>query len=78
MKTVACRMVLILLTCLSCGGCGSLGYYGQAVGGQMEIWRAQRPNDEVIADPATTPAVRDKLGLVKELLCLQRMSWIFR
>lgn len=52
-----------MLTCLA-GGCSTVGYYMQAIGGQMELVRKARPIPEVIADPATDPEVKRKLDRV--------------
>lgn len=53
--------LLLLLSCTGLPGC----YYAQAVGGQLEIWRKQRPVDEVIADPATDRQLADRLRLLQ-------------
>lgn len=44
-------------------GCDTLGYYGQAVHGQLEIARSARPVVEVLEDPATPAALRQRLQL---------------
>jgi predicted aminopeptidase len=49
------------------GGCSTLGYYGQAVGGHLEIVRSARPVAEVLADPATPPALRARLELSQRM-----------
>ncbi|MDE2368331.1 MAG: aminopeptidase [Burkholderiales bacterium] len=49
------------------GGCGSLGYYAQAIGGHLELMRRSRPVADVIADPATPPALRERLRLTQRL-----------
>jgi len=43
-------------------GCGNFGYYLQSIDGQMQVMRARQPVAEVIADPATPPAIRDRLA----------------
>ena len=48
-------------------GCANIGYYFQSVSGQMDIWRRERPIDEVIADPATAQALKDRLTRVLEI-----------
>jgi len=35
--------------------CQTFRFYGQAIGGQLEIIRKSRPNKKVVADPATPP-----------------------
>lgn len=59
------RLVLLALSvALAAGGCSTLGYYGQAVGGQFEIWRRQAPIAEVLARPDLPAPLRAKLELV--------------
>lgn len=53
--------VLAVLT-----GCATLGYYGQAARGQAEILLGRRPLSAVISDPATPPALREKLALARD------------
>jgi predicted aminopeptidase len=48
-------------------GCSNLGYYWQSVNGQLDIWRRERPVEEMIADPATPEATRAKLSRVLEI-----------
>ncbi len=45
--------------------CQTVRFYGQAVGGQMEILRKSRPNSAVLADPATSPGLRRQLEVVE-------------
>ncbi len=47
--------------------CSNLDYYGQAVAGQWQLWRQQRPVDEVLADPATPTALRQRLETARRL-----------
>lgn len=47
--------------------CQTVRFYGQAVGGQLEILGKSRPNKRVIADPATSPALRRRLETVEEI-----------
>ena len=42
-------------------GCSSLGYYSQLASGQWQLLRAREPVPEVIANPATDPALRQHL-----------------
>jgi predicted aminopeptidase len=59
------RLALTLILGLLTSGCTTLGYYGQAVGGQMSVLAARRPIAEVIADPAADPVVVARLGVVE-------------
>jgi predicted aminopeptidase len=52
---------------LLASGCSNLGYYWQSVNGQLDIWRRERPVDEVMADPATTQALKERLARVAEI-----------
>lgn len=45
-------------------GCSNMSYYWQSVSGQLEVWRRERPIEEVIAGPAAAQALKDKLARV--------------
>ncbi|HTO49457.1 MAG TPA: aminopeptidase [Burkholderiales bacterium] len=45
-------------------GCSTLSYYGQAIGGHLEVMHRAAPIPERIADPATPPELRVKLERV--------------
>lgn len=47
--------------------CVDLGYYSQCVSGQVDLLARRRAIDQVIADPATPGALRDKLATVIEV-----------
>ena len=57
----------LLLTIASSAGCSSVGYYFQALNGQMELTRKARPIPEVIADPGTAPELKARLGQVVQM-----------
>ena len=60
--------LLALLTAIAAAaGCSTVGYYFQAVNGQMELARKARPIPEVIADPATEPELKAKLDRIQEM-----------
>jgi len=42
-------------------GCSNFGYYMQSIDGQMKVLRARQPIADMIADPATPPALKHKL-----------------
>lgn len=46
------------------GGCSNFDYYAQSVGGQMRIFGAQRPIEELLADSATPEHLQHKLKTV--------------
>jgi len=50
-----------------CAGCSSVGYYAQSVGGHLDMLRRTRPVAEVVADPATPEALRQRLQLAQQL-----------
>lgn len=58
-------VILLLLAACCLGGCSSVGYYGQAVAGEVSLLVHRRSIDKVIADPATSPALRHKLEVAK-------------
>ncbi len=57
--------LLLLLPWLA--GCETLGYYRQAIGGHLEIMAAARPIEAWLADPATPPALRDRLAAARRI-----------
>ena len=48
-------------------GCDTLAYYRQAIGGHLDIMSAARPVDDWLADPATSPELRERLALAKSI-----------
>jgi len=48
-------------------GCAELDYYRQAVVGQWELLDARRSVVDVLADPATAPALRRRLATARAL-----------
>lgn len=51
-----------------CAGDGvGPGYYWQAAQGQFELWRRARPVDAVLADAATSEALRQRLRLTQQI-----------
>ncbi|MGH8114831.1 MAG: aminopeptidase [Rhodanobacteraceae bacterium] len=44
-------------------GCSTLGYYAHLAAGEAAVLRARRPITQVIADPQTSPALRERLQL---------------
>ena len=58
------RTVLVLVT-LCLGGCSTVGFYGQAVVGQLSLLMHRRPIDKVLADPHTSPTLRHKLEVAQ-------------
>jgi predicted aminopeptidase len=56
---------VLLLLLLPQAGCSTAGYYAQAVSGHLGLMAAREPIDEVMADPATPAAVRQRLELAQ-------------
>ena len=48
-------------------GCQSLAYYTQAIGGHLKVMAQARPVEEVIADPATDPALKQRLQTARRI-----------
>jgi predicted aminopeptidase len=61
------RALLLLLAVLPLAGCETLAYYRQSVGGQLALMGHARPIDEVLDDPATTPALAQQLRRVQAM-----------
>lgn len=57
------RLALAAFLCLTAGGC----YLLESAAGQLELMEKRKPIGEVIADPATPPAVRRELEAVAEI-----------
>jgi predicted aminopeptidase len=55
------------LSALLLAGCSNLSYYMQSVTGQLDIWRRERPIEEILEDPAAPEALRRKLATVLEI-----------
>ena len=52
--------------CLS-SGCSTIGYYAQAVNGHLDLLQSARPVADWIADPATPPALHERLALTQRM-----------
>jgi predicted aminopeptidase len=51
----------LVVATLAMAGCDTLHYYGQAVAGHWQLISQARPVADWLADPATPPALRDRL-----------------
>ena len=56
--------ILATMMAASLCACANIGYYFQAVGGQMEIWNRSRPIEKLISDERTDAKLRERLSLV--------------
>ncbi len=61
----AARLFLALLAPVLLGACSSLGYYAQAVDGQLGVLSKRRPIAEVLADPTVSGRVKARLRLAQ-------------
>jgi predicted aminopeptidase len=57
---------LLAAACMT-AGCSTLGYYAQSVGGHLDLMSRARPVEDVKADPATPPALRDRVALSQQM-----------
>jgi predicted aminopeptidase len=48
-------------------GCSTVGYYAQSISGHLSMLRTARPIPEVVADPSTPDAVRQRLLRAQEI-----------
>ena len=51
----------LALVVAAAAGCSTLGYYAQSIGGHLAMLRSARPIPEILADPATPDALRQRL-----------------
>ena len=56
----------VLLVALA-AGCQSLAYYTQAIGGHLKVMTSARPVSDWLADPGTTPELRERLDLARRI-----------
>lgn len=63
----ALSAALLVLGLGALGGCAGVGYYAQAVRGHLDLLAAARPIDDWLADPATPPALRQRLRLAQAM-----------
>lgn len=65
----ALRLLLpVLLLALLLPACSSLGYYGQAVNGQLQLLARRQPIDSLLEAESTPADLRARLALVQQLL----------
>jgi predicted aminopeptidase len=58
------RLLLVMTLVTALPGCGTL-YVMQAAGGELQVMRARKPIDQVLADPKTPQSLRETLTEVK-------------
>lgn len=67
MKNRNIAILLVLFATQLLSGCESIGFYGQAIRGQLHIVIKQRPIDDIIQNPETQAGLREQLRLVMAL-----------
>lgn len=60
------RCLAAIIAIVALPGCSMLGYYSHLAMGETHVLLARRSIDKVIADPATSPRLRDRLSLAKQ------------
>jgi predicted aminopeptidase len=63
----ALSLVVLLAGSLLAAGCTSVGYYYQAMSGQMQIWHRSRPISQMIDESGTDAALRERLQAVQRI-----------
>lgn len=66
-KSHSRALLAVLLLVLGLAGCATLGYYGQSIGGQIEILTKRRPIAELLDDPAVAEELKARLALILRL-----------
>ena len=64
---VAATAGLVLAATLCLSGCANLGYYWQSVTGHLNIMAAARPVEDLVAEPQTSPRLRERLLLSQRI-----------
>ena len=59
---------LFILILVTCSGCESITYYNQALKGQLELMKNQRPLTEVIENEITPALLKNQLQTILEIL----------
>lgn len=60
-------LLLFGLSGAGLSGCQTIGFYAQAVNGQLAVWRATEPIDGLLENEQTDPTLRQRLVLVSEI-----------
>jgi predicted aminopeptidase len=69
MATLGLAGALLLAAGTVClaSGCSTVGYYAQAVNGHLDLLQSAKPVPQWLADPATAPALRERLVLTQRM-----------
>lgn len=75
LRFFAFSLGFVALVCLA-SGCREIAYYGQAAGGQLEIFRRQVPIRKVLREEQADAETRRRLALIGDLRCFaeERLS----
>jgi predicted aminopeptidase len=60
-------LIVVVVAFALAAGCSTLGYYAQSVSGHLTMLSSARPIEDILTDPATPPALRDRLARVTEI-----------
>lgn len=66
-KSVSFQLSLAILMIVSLTGCESVGYYAQAVSGQIAVLTTRQPISRLLSDPGIPSQLKDRLRRVLEL-----------
>jgi predicted aminopeptidase len=55
------RIAIVAVAAFAVAGCSTLSYYGQAVGGHLDLLRRSQPVADKLASPGTPAELRDRL-----------------
>lgn len=61
------KIISVFLMTLLLIGCTHIGYYWQAIGGQMEIFSRQQSIEEILANSKTRPELKQKLEYIQRV-----------
>ena len=64
-KWLLVATLLVVVICVS--GCHTLGFYGQALKGQYQIFAHQEPIDRLAAEPSTPALLKQRFALLADL-----------
>lgn len=64
---LAARWFLLALLGVALTGCAKLGYYTQAINGQLEILSKRQPIEALLDDPDTEPDLKARLASILEM-----------
>lgn len=70
-RGIRCKQWGIVAVSLLLGACDTLGYYSQAVSGQLFILTHRQKIDRLLEDPATDPQLKNRLG---EIAAIRRFA----